>query len=129
MKAHQIVPERHRTTRVAQWRMGESPESIPKSAKERSAVGTQDMVVYMVDRDLPGFTVVQLRMLQQAAITACQRFSAAGRPIEYLRSMVIPGESRCMCLFVAPDLALVQAVNDAAQLPFTRIVEALDLTP
>ena len=81
------------------------------------------------DRDLPGFTSVQLRMLQQAAITACQQFSAAGRPIEYLRSMVIPGESRCMCLFAAPDLALVQAVNDAAQLPFTRIVEALDLSP
>jgi hypothetical protein len=109
--------------------MGKSPESMPRSAKERSAMATPDMVVYMVDRDLPGFTTVQLRELQQAAITACQRFSAAGRPIKYLRSMVILGEARCMCLFAAPDLALVQAVNDAAQLPFTRIVEALDLTP
>src|SRR5690242_5122979 len=118
MNAHQSCRNGAAPRGAAQWRRGESPESIPKSAKERSAVGTQDMVVYMVDRDLPGFTVVQLRMLQQGAITACQRFSAAGRPIEYLRSMVIPGESRCMCLFVAPDLALVQAVNDAAQLPF-----------
>jgi len=32
-------------------------------------------------------------------------------------------------LFEAPDADRVREVNEAAQLPFTRIVEALDLTP
>jgi hypothetical protein len=93
------------------------------------AAETNDMLVYMVDRDLPGFTSAQLLALQQTAIAACRRFTAQGRPIQYLRSMFVPGESRCMCLFAAPEPTLVRMVNEAAQLPFTRIVEALDLAP
>jgi len=34
-----------------------------------------------------------------------------------------------MCLFEAADPQLVKDVNEAAQIPFTRISEALDLTP
>ncbi len=34
-----------------------------------------------------------------------------------------------MCLFEAPDPQLVQEVNDTAQIPYTRVVEARDLTP
>ena len=34
-----------------------------------------------------------------------------------------------MCLFEAEEEAAVVAVNEVAWLPFTRIVEALDLTP
>jgi hypothetical protein len=39
----------------------------------------------------------------------------------------VPGEARCLCLFEATDEAAVAALNERAQLPFTRIVEALDL--
>lgn len=85
--------------------------------------------VYMVDRDLPGITMEQLAAAQRAAIETSQRFTAEGQPVRYLRSMFVPGESRLMCLFEAPDAARVRAVNERAQLPFTRIVEALDLTP
>jgi hypothetical protein len=34
-----------------------------------------------------------------------------------------------MCLFEAANPDLVKEVNETAQIPFTRIVEALDLTP
>jgi hypothetical protein len=34
-----------------------------------------------------------------------------------------------MCLFEAANPQLVQDVNEAAQIPFSRISEALDLTP
>jgi hypothetical protein len=34
-----------------------------------------------------------------------------------------------MCLFDATNADDVKKVNEAAQLPFSRIVEALDLTP
>ena len=34
-----------------------------------------------------------------------------------------------MCLFDASNADDVRKVNEVAQLPFTRIVEALDLTP
>jgi hypothetical protein len=87
------------------------------------------MPVYMVDRDLPRITMEGLTAMQRAAIATCRDFTAAGTPIRYLHGIFVPGEARCLCLFEADDEAIVTAVNEAAQLPFTRIVDALDLTP
>jgi hypothetical protein len=52
---------------------------------------------------------------------------AEGKPVRYLRSTFTPGESRCRCLFEAPNSELVQAVNEAAQIPYNRIMLAVDL--
>jgi hypothetical protein len=87
------------------------------------------MRVYLVDRDLPGITPEGLAAMQRAEITASQQLTAAGQRVHYMRSVFIPGEARCMCLFEAEDEAAVVAVNEETRLPFTRIVEALDLTP
>ncbi len=87
------------------------------------------MPVYMVDRDLPGITLEQLVAAQRAAMETSKRFTAAGKPVRYLRSTFVPEEARCMCLFEAMDPATVQEVNEAAGIPFSRIVLALDLTP
>lgn len=87
------------------------------------------MAVYMVERDLTGITMPQLAGAQQAAISTAQRFTADGTPVRYIRSTFVPGEARCMCLFDAASADDVKRVNEAAQLPFVRIVEALDLTP
>jgi len=87
------------------------------------------MAVYLVDRDLPGITLEGLAAMQRAEISASQQLTAAGQRVRYLRSVFIPGEARCMCLFEADDEAAVAAVNEEARLPFSRIVEALDLTP
>ena len=87
------------------------------------------MPVYMVERQLPGITMDQLGGAQQAAISTSQQFTNQGKPVRYIRSTFVPGEAHCMCLFEAPNPNLVKEVNEAAKLPFTRIVEALDLTP
>ncbi len=87
------------------------------------------MSVYMADRNLPGITLEQLAEAQKAAIETSQHFTAEGKPVRYLRSTFLPDESRLMCLFEATDATLVRDVNEAAELPFVRIVEALDLAP
>ncbi len=87
------------------------------------------MAVYMVDRDLPGITMEQLGAAQQAAIETSKRFTDEGKSVRYIRSTWVPGDSNCMCLFEAPNAELVEEVNKAANIPFTRVVEALDLTP
>ncbi len=87
------------------------------------------MPVYMVDRDLPGITMEQLAGAQKAAIATSDKFTAEGKKVRYIRSTFVPGESRCMCLFEAANPELVKEVNQAAQIPFTRVVEAKDLTP
>jgi hypothetical protein len=34
-----------------------------------------------------------------------------------------------MCLFEAPTAEVVARLNDEAEIPYTRVVDALDLTP
>ena len=87
------------------------------------------MSVYLVDRDLPGISMEDLAAAQQRAISTAASFREAGKPISYIRSTFVPGEAHCMCLFDSPDAAIVAELNDVAQIPYTRITEALDLTP
>jgi len=87
------------------------------------------MPVYMVERDLKGMSMDQLAGAQKVAIQTGKDMTAKGKKVRYIRSTFVPGEGRCMCLFEAPDAAKVKELNETAKLPFTRIVEALDLTP
>lgn len=87
------------------------------------------MAVYMVDRDLPGITLDALGAAQRAAIDMTEEYRKRGRNVRYIRSTFVPGESHCMCLFEAPDARDVADLNDEAQIPYTRVTEALDLTP
>jgi hypothetical protein len=87
------------------------------------------MAVYMVDRDLPGIKMDQLAAAQKSAIQTCQQFTKQGKNVRYIRSMFVPGEAHCMCLFEAPNPQVVKEVNDTAKIPYKRIVEAMDLTP
>ena len=87
------------------------------------------MPVFLVDRNLPGMTLDQLAGAQRAAIETSQKFSSQGKPVRYIRSTFVPGDARCMCLFEAPKAEHVKELNETAKIPFTKIVEALDLTP
>ena len=87
------------------------------------------MAVYLVDSVIPGASIDQLTTALQAVIETCQRFTARGEYVRYIRSTYIPGESRCLYLFEAHDAATVEEVNEVAKLPYTRIVEAIELTP
>ncbi len=87
------------------------------------------MPVYLVEREMPGVTMEQLAAAQKKAIRTGKELTAEGRQVRYIRSMFVPGECRCMCLFEAPNSENVKEANNRAQIPFTRIVEAADLTP
>lgn len=85
------------------------------------------MPLYLVERHLPGTTMPELAALQHVEERACQASVAQGKQIRYLRSTFSPGESRCQCFFEAPNADVVQEVNDMAQIPYSRIVLAVDL--
>ena len=87
------------------------------------------MAVYMVERDLPGISMEQLAAAQQAAIQTGEQMTGAGTRVRYIRSLFVPGENRCLCLFEAESPEQVKQLNETAQIPYTRVVEALDLTP
>lgn len=87
------------------------------------------MTVYMVERDLSGLSMEDLAGAQKAAIGKAAEMTAAGTEIKYIRSTFAPDDGRCMCLFQADSAADVRRLNDETQLPYSNIVEALDLTP
>jgi len=87
------------------------------------------MSVFMVERNLPGISMDQLAGAQKAAIDTSDQFTSQGKPVRYIRSMYVPGDDKCMCLFESSNADLVKQVNDTAKIPYTRVVEAMDLTP
>ncbi len=87
------------------------------------------MRLYMTERELPGVTLPQFAEAKRAMEETSRDFTAGGRSVRYVRSTFVPADGHCMCLFEAEDLATVRAVNETAGVPFTRIVEAEELTP
>ena len=87
------------------------------------------MAVYLVEREMPGVTMDQLAAAQKRVIQVGMDLTAQGREVRYIRSTFVPGECRCMCLFEAPNPEHVREANEKAEIPFTRIVPAADLTP
>ena len=85
------------------------------------------MSLFIVDRMIAGLTVQQLSIAQHAMIESARRLGGKGARIRYIRSMLIPGQSRCLCLFEADHRNLVRTVNETAQFPFSRIDEAVEL--
>ncbi len=86
-------------------------------------------MVYLVERDLPNIEMEDLANAQKRAILSGKELTAQGKTVRYIRSMFVPGESKCMCLFEAPNPEHVREANERASIPYTRIVEAMDLTP
>jgi hypothetical protein len=84
------------------------------------------MPIYLVERVLPGATIDTIEAIRCAAQRSCGDFASAGKTVRYLRSTFTPGDSRCRCLFQAPTVDLVQELNDAAQMPYSRIVLAVE---
>jgi hypothetical protein len=85
------------------------------------------MRVFVAERRLPGASRLELANLQDAALCACRAFAQQGRPVRYLRSVYLPSEGLCLCLFEAPCAARVRDVNEAGALPFSRILEVWEL--
>ncbi len=87
------------------------------------------MPVYMVERELPGISMEQLADAQKKAIQMGKELTAEGRQVRYIRSMFVPGECKCMCLFEATNPENVREANERGNIPFTRIVPAEVLEP
>jgi DNA-binding transcriptional MerR regulator len=87
------------------------------------------MALYVVERDLGNVAPEQLRRLQQDVASACRQLKAAGKRIRYISSAVVPADALAVDLFGSESVELVERAHAAAGVPFSRIVEILDLTP
>lgn len=87
------------------------------------------VATFLVLRQLPGLTRDQYAAAQQAASEAACQASAGGRAVRHLGGFYMPGRGQAICIFRAESLADVTAVNERAGVPFTEILEAIELRP
>ena len=87
------------------------------------------MGLYVVERDLGNVAPEQMRQLQRDVATACRQLKSEGNRIRYISSSVVPVDALALDLFGSDSAELVERVHAAAGVPYSRIVEILDLTP
>jgi Protein of unknown function (DUF4242) len=84
--------------------------------------GQPDRRLFMVEHDLRGLSPQQRSSAHHSLGEAVRRAVRRGSCIRYLQRILVPEESRCLCLFEAPGADLVRNVNDIAQFPLARVV-------
>jgi hypothetical protein len=83
--------------------------------------GRPDHRFFMVEHDLRGFSSWQRASARYGE--AVGRAVRQPHPHPHSR-ILVPEESRCLCLFEAADAGLVRNVNDVAHFPPARVVLA-----
>ncbi|HEV2376344.1 MAG TPA: nickel-binding protein [Streptosporangiaceae bacterium] len=93
-----------------------------------AGAGSAPAGLFIVERRLPRVTEHQLALLQAALTSAAARFYARGEGVQYLGSIFLAGSGRLLSLFRAESPETVQAVNQAALIPFASIEPAVELS-
>ena len=86
------------------------------------------MPQYVVERHLPNFTGEQVAAAANRAKQTTLEMTREGTPVRYMRSIFIPGEDKCYCLFEGDSADSVLQANKRAELPVESISEALSIT-
>ena len=87
------------------------------------------MSCYVVERDLPGITPEALQSAGLRAKSCCAEMTTEGQSVKWLRSFYLPETAQTHCYFEAASKAAVEEANQRARIPFTRIVEVMEMTP
>ena len=87
------------------------------------------MATFLVIRQLPGLTRDQYAAAQQAVTVASRQATAGGHVVRYLGGFFVRGGGRAICIFSADSLTDVSTVNERAGVPFTEVLEAIELRP
>jgi hypothetical protein len=98
-------------------------------ADEKAGAGTRPTPggLFLVERRLSKTSDRQLAVLQGALTSAAGRFSTRGKGVAYVGSIFLADSGRVLSLFRADSPQTVQAVNEAALIPFASIERAVEL--
>ena len=84
------------------------------------------MTFFLAECAVPDKSYQEVKALLRAAAEISEQIAGPGIVVRFIRAVYVPGDAHLLCLYSASDATLVREVNEAAQLPFTRIVEALE---
>jgi hypothetical protein len=84
---------------------------------------------YLVERYWPGATEVAFNDITARARSAARELQAAGRNIEYLGGLLLPGDEVAFWRFASESDAGVAEAAARAGLTFDRVVESIEAQP
>jgi hypothetical protein len=86
------------------------------------------VTLFLVEHRLRDVGEGHLAALRDALHEIATRLDGArdGQRIRYVRSTVVTGQDRCICLFEASSEALVRRANELAQVPVASVAVAVD---
>jgi hypothetical protein len=87
------------------------------------------MPFYVVKRELPGVTPEMLKSAGMRAKTCCAQMTQEGESVNWIRSFFLPETAETHCYFEAASKTAVEEANTRARIPFTAIVEVMEMTP
>ena len=87
------------------------------------------MPFFVVKRDLPGVTPEILQSAGIRAKTCCAEITGEGQAVRWIRSFFLPETEQNHCYFECPSKAVVEQANQRARIPFTQIIEVVEMTP
>ena len=87
------------------------------------------MPLYAVERELGHVTPEQLQLGLHEVLRLCRQSGLEGKNVRYISSVFLPAERRSLCVFGAQDPEWIKEVQDAARMPYARIVPLFDITP
>ena len=83
-------------------------------------------LTFLVERYLPVGDVDGLARAVDRVALACAG-DATGHEVRYVQSTFVPADDTCFCVFLAPSVEAVHAVNEVAHFPVDRISLAISL--
>ena len=87
------------------------------------------MPLFVVKRDLPGITPDALQSAGMRAKTCCAEMTGEGQSVRWVRSFFLPETAQTHCYFEGCSKSAVEEANQRARIPFTQIVEVMEMTP
>ena len=86
----------------------------------------RELSLFMAARHAATMTPAGLDAVQSALVQASARFSAAGRPVCYLRSTYLPDQKCWTAMFSAVTRETGHDAVEMAQLPSVKVFDAVE---
>ena len=83
---------------------------------------------FLVEHYRPGLRVEELEQLAARAAAAVRELQRQGRPMRFVRSVVVPGDESVLSLVEAASERLVREAYTRSGIPFERISQSRVLT-
>jgi hypothetical protein len=99
-----------------------APDGGSVTVKGRTSVPT-----YLVERYWPGVTSELLLEALDRGRRVMRQMSAEGTDVRDVVCILIPGEEVVFSMYEGPSAAAVSQLNDRADIPVSRIVEAITM--